>query len=802
MNVKKLLLTLPILALTAALFAQQAGPTLTYKVTSSNDQFRKTTASSIVQFRVLEKLEGGKLRISATRLAMVQHAGTETINTASILETGVPDTEVLLHLLLLQQSVELLYDPSKPMIPQPAFEKLLTERAVALGVKPEHIKTMASNQTVYLFQEMRALFFQAPTGVTGWHSEDSMLLYTSRPLSNGIRLISAVKNPAKTEPGNISTQYNNVYKLNEKSGHIVDAKVIYGATGSYVVEGQTTPFRVADTMHLTLLDAPPAYTVVTPEQVAWLVKSSFWSDALKDAAGAEYDSAKVAALLQKTDPLLGAQKGYTVKKLHLVQQAFSKHDYSAYNKALLDAPLEALKGDAIHLHNRLQDVQERNADSAVVLAAYMAEARQHSYEEWLQHDMAQRIFVTLDSAAVARMEKKAGRQIPADELEKGRRELKERAAQWAPIVTRLNSHPDAAIRSAARPMYLAYLAGEAGTADSVRSLLAQFRALSPAVKKSGNAGRYGLILHKMLRQKGMQPEAAGILNETVAALEKSATDTLNSERFTDKNMLAYAYYLQSVALQSTDQQLAMKLLAKAAAASPRTAAERTRNSFYDQAVLHSEDSYRETYADALLKGGDTQAAMKMLAQEINADPIMLPAVQKTFAQHLPDVDFGDFITNTLTRTWQDAPDFTLTGYKGGTYKLSDLRGKWVLIDFWGTWCQPCREELPQIDKFAQSVQNSPDEAFLSIACADSPEKVNKLMSAEQYTFPVAMSDRQVEQAFKVRSYPSKFIISPDGKMLPVAYTREWKKIFEQFSQLKSATVKAEEKKANVSKQLN
>ena len=205
MNVKKLWLTLPFLALAAASTAQQAGPTLTYKVTSATDQFRKTEISSIVQFRILEKLDSGKLRIEATRLSMENSAGPQTLHTARLLESDVPDSEVLLHLLLLQQPVELLYDPSRPMIPQPAFEKLLTERANALGVKPEHIRTMASNQAVYLFKEIRAAFLQAPAGVTTWQSKDSMLLYTAQAPVNGIRVVKAVMNPAKKEPGDLKT---------------------------------------------------------------------------------------------------------------------------------------------------------------------------------------------------------------------------------------------------------------------------------------------------------------------------------------------------------------------------------------------------------------------------------------------------------------------------------------------------------------------------------------------------------------------------------------------------------------------
>ena len=81
-------------------------------------------------------------------------------------------------------------------------------------------------------------------------------------------------------------------------------------------------------------------------------------------------------------------------------------------------------------------------------------------------------------------------------------------------------------------------------------------------------------------------------------------------------------------------------------------------------------------------------------------------------------------------------------------------------------------------------------AFLSIACNDNPEDVKSYVTRYLFDIPVLMSDNVVEKQYEVTGFPSKFLVSPDGKMLPLRFGSDWEKIVEQFSRLSRTGNKA------------
>ena len=74
-------------------------------------------------------------------------------------------------------------------------------------------------------------------------------------------------------------------------------------------------------------------------------------------------------------------------------------------------------------------------------------------------------------------------------------------------------------------------------------------------------------------------------------------------------------------------------------------------------------------------------------------------------------------------------------------------------------------------------------AFLSIACHDNPDDVKSYIARYRFDIPVVLSDNLVEKQYEVTGYPSKFLISPDGKMLPLRFGADWEKVVEQFGAL-------------------
>lgn len=109
-----------------------------------------------------------------------------------------------------------------------------------------------------------------------------------------------------------------------------------------------------------------------------------------------------------------------------------------------------------------------------------------------------------------------------------------------------------------------------------------------------------------------------------------------------------------------------------------------------------------------------------------------------------------------------APDFGLMDMEGNLIKLSDLRGQRVLLNFWATWCPPCRAEMPDLQSAYAKYKES-GFAVLAVDFRETEEKVKKFQQAYGITFPVVIDDTgAVALAYQVRGIPSSFFIGRDG----------------------------------------
>ncbi len=108
-----------------------------------------------------------------------------------------------------------------------------------------------------------------------------------------------------------------------------------------------------------------------------------------------------------------------------------------------------------------------------------------------------------------------------------------------------------------------------------------------------------------------------------------------------------------------------------------------------------------------------------------------------------------------------APDFTLPTADGGTIVLSELKGKRVFLNFWATWCPPCRSEMPAIQSVWEGKDS--DVAFIAVNIQEAKAKVAEFVEANGYTFPVALDgSARVASGYLVRAIPTSFVIGPDG----------------------------------------
>ena len=122
--------------------------------------------------------------------------------------------------------------------------------------------------------------------------------------------------------------------------------------------------------------------------------------------------------------------------------------------------------------------------------------------------------------------------------------------------------------------------------------------------------------------------------------------------------------------------------------------------------------------------------------------------------------------STIAKEGMEAPDFTVEMFDGQNVRLSDLRGKVVLVNFWATWCPPCREELTRvqadiIDRFAGK-----DFVFLPISRGEEKQTVAAFRKRMGYNFPMGLDpDQKIFRRYAKNYIPRNFLVDADGKII-------------------------------------
>ena len=108
-----------------------------------------------------------------------------------------------------------------------------------------------------------------------------------------------------------------------------------------------------------------------------------------------------------------------------------------------------------------------------------------------------------------------------------------------------------------------------------------------------------------------------------------------------------------------------------------------------------------------------------------------------------------------------APTFKLEAVDGQILNLSDLKGQFVILNFWATWCVPCVKEMPEFQKAHQSLNQKVK--IIGINLAESKEQVNDYIRGKGYSFPILLDGYgNVSQEYEVLHLPVTFFITPDG----------------------------------------
>lgn len=112
-----------------------------------------------------------------------------------------------------------------------------------------------------------------------------------------------------------------------------------------------------------------------------------------------------------------------------------------------------------------------------------------------------------------------------------------------------------------------------------------------------------------------------------------------------------------------------------------------------------------------------------------------------------------------------AIDFKLKDLNGNELSLSDLKGKKVFLNFWATWCPPCKAEMPEIEKLYQETKDS-DLVIVAVEIGEPLDTVKSFIDSNKYNFKVLIDpDQSVATKYNITSIPTSYFIDADGNII-------------------------------------
>ena len=123
---------------------------------------------------------------------------------------------------------------------------------------------------------------------------------------------------------------------------------------------------------------------------------------------------------------------------------------------------------------------------------------------------------------------------------------------------------------------------------------------------------------------------------------------------------------------------------------------------------------------------------------------------------------------------KQADDFALPTPAGATFRLGDQRGKVVMVNFWATWCPPCLEEMPAMERLYRKHKDA-GFTLVAVSVDTDPKKVKPFLSEHSLTMPIGIDPKmELANTYGVRALPSSFLLGRDGNLAALAIgPRQW-----------------------------
>lgn len=171
------------------------------------------------------------------------------------------------------------------------------------------------------------------------------------------------------------------------------------------------------------------------------------------------------------------------------------------------------------------------------------------------------------------------------------------------------------------------------------------------------------------------------------------------------------------------------------------------------------------------KSGEPDDLYIELASLVRYEHMQAESDNPQFAQAMAKMEAADAA--------RERADFTLSDLQGKMWHLRDLQGKVILVNFWATWCPPCRKEMPDLEALYDKYK---DQGFLVLAISDEEAaKVSPFIAERKISYPVLLDPgRKVNEALDVSGIPKSFVYDRGGKMVAQSIDMRTRGQFQQM----------------------
>ncbi|MCK0108579.1 AhpC/TSA family protein [Flavobacteriaceae bacterium S0825] len=200
-----------------------------------------------------------------------------------------------------------------------------------------------------------------------------------------------------------------------------------------------------------------------------------------------------------------------------------------------------------------------------------------------------------------------------------------------------------------------------------------------------------------------------------------------------------------------------------------------RQSVLEDSIKHLDEKVVALKKEFVLSNPNSEAAVWYLSDMMLRNQVSdydAVTAYNAFSDNLKTYPFYKAVTKRVagiksTKIGNTVANFSTNNtFTGDSFEFNSLRGKYVLIDFWGTWCGPCIAEMPKVKEYQEKYKDKL--VVLGVNQGDTKEQVEKFITPNNYTWTHLMNgngDDDFVLKFNVAGFPTKFIIDPEGKIL-------------------------------------